>query len=89
MLGDYTVSTVFLCYDHAFDGGEPVLFETMILYRDGGFLDDFMVRYRTWEDAIAGHKKVVDILIEERLEVKPETYKIYLMQENSVRIIRT
>ena len=50
--GDVTVSTVFLGIDHSFDGGEPLLFETMIF---GGNQDGYLERYPTWEDAEKGH----------------------------------
>lgn len=36
------VSTVFLALDHAYGGGPPVLFETLVL---GGSLDQSMDRY--------------------------------------------
>ena len=51
------VSTVFLGIDHNFgDKGPPILFETMIF---GGSLDEEMDRYSTWEEAEAGHKRMV------------------------------
>lgn len=50
------VSTVFLGIDHAFGGGEPVLFETMVF---GGKHDEYQERYKTWEEAEAGHKRIV------------------------------
>ena len=46
------VSTVFLGLDHAFDGGTPLLFETMIF---GGEHDEYQERYATWDEAEAGH----------------------------------
>ena len=51
------VSTVFLGLDHAFDGGPPVLFETLVF---GGPLDGEMERYHTWGEAEAGHKVMVE-----------------------------
>lgn len=48
------VSTVFLSIDHAYDGGLPVLFETMIF---GGEHDEYQERYHTWEEAEYGHKR--------------------------------
>jgi len=56
-----TVSTVFLALDHAFDGGEPILFETMIF---GGEHDDFQERYHTWEEAEEGHKRAIAMVEE-------------------------
>lgn len=52
------VSTVFLGIDHNFGDGEPVLFETLV--SGEGKIDGWMWRYRTIEEAKAGHQKVVD-----------------------------
>ena len=55
----YYVSTVFLGLDHNFGSGKPLLFETMVFKgKDMGDLD--MERYSTWEEAEAGHKKMVE-----------------------------
>jgi len=59
MIGDISVSTVFLGVDHNFHSdGPPILFETMVFgeYEDGNDMD----RYSTWEEAEAGHKMMVD-----------------------------
>lgn len=51
------VSTVFLMVDHNyFDNGPPILFETMIF---GGLHDEYQVRYRTKDEALQGHRKVL------------------------------
>ena len=50
------VSTVFLVLNHAHDDGPPVLFETMMF---GGSLDEEQIRYRTWDEAVAGHRRAV------------------------------
>lgn len=52
-----SVSTVFLGLDHNYGPPEdgPILFETMVF---GGCLHDTQHRYRTWEEAVAGHKKM-------------------------------
>jgi len=52
------VSTVFLGLDHSFGEGPPLLFETMIF---GGPEDGYQDRYSTWDEAIEGHKKAVEI----------------------------
>lgn len=44
-------STVFLRLDHAYDGGTPILYETMVFGAD----EEFQCRYRTREDALDGH----------------------------------
>ena len=56
------ISTVFLHLDHNWNpDGEPVLFETMIF---GGEYDEEMWRYCTWEEAKAGHDRIVNCLKE-------------------------
>jgi len=65
-VGVYRVSTVFLGLDHNFgfahEGKDrtPVLFETMI-FGHGHKLDEEMWRYRTWEEAQAGHLAAVQL----------------------------
>ena len=55
--GRVVVSTVFLSLDHSFGDGPPVLFETMTF---GGQQDGNQCRYRTWDEAVAGHATVVE-----------------------------
>jgi len=53
------VSTVFLGLDHNFgfeEGERPILFETMVF---GGLLDGEQERYATWDEALAGHQRLV------------------------------
>jgi hypothetical protein len=59
------VSTVFLGVDHA-EEGEPVLFETMIL---GGSLDMSTWRYHTYEQSVAGHDEVVNLISQHCLQL--------------------
>jgi hypothetical protein len=54
--GGCEVSTVFLGLNHAFAGGPPVLWETMIF---GGPLDGAQQRYRSRLDALLGHAATV------------------------------
>lgn len=58
-IGDVLVSTVFLCLNHAYGDGPPILFETMIF---GGEHDQYQDRYSTWEEAERGHKKAIAIV---------------------------
>jgi hypothetical protein len=52
------VSTVFLGLDHNYSRkGPPLLFETMVF---GGELDQEMLRYPTWQTALAGHREMVE-----------------------------
>lgn len=60
-VGDVWVSTVFLGRDHNCVGeGAAVLFETMCFSREVSEVDEFQLRYATWEEAEAGHRFVVD-----------------------------
>jgi hypothetical protein len=65
---DVRVSTVFLGLDHGW-GGVPLLFETMVFrgtttalgrevpaQSDG---EDEFARYSTWDEAVAGHQRMV------------------------------
>jgi len=55
------VSTVFLGLDHGFGGTlGPIFFETMVFCNIKGLkLGDQMDRYGTWDEAVAGHNKIV------------------------------
>lgn len=53
------VSTVFLGLDHQWGDGPPLLFETMVF---GGEHDQWQDRYSTWDQAQAGHDRVVAAL---------------------------
>lgn len=61
-VGRFLISTVFLGLDHNFGEGPPVLFETMIfeLETEGPLADLFMARYCDWDEAKAGHDRVVE-----------------------------
>lgn len=57
-VGEYWVSTVWLPIDHAWFGGSPLRFESMVFKgTDMGELD--MARYSTEEQALAGHAELV------------------------------
>ena len=59
-IGNVTISTVFLGLDHNYDGGQPILFETMVFGGEyGGHID----RYHTWEEAEKGHHKVCAMVL--------------------------
>lgn len=63
MVGDYRVSTVFLGYDAGPVMGlkgrmEPRWFETMV-FGGGGLDDEYQQRYKTYEEALAGHTELV------------------------------
>lgn len=61
MVGNVRVSTVWLGLDHAWMGGPPLIFETMIF---GGSLDGEQERYSSEADARDGHKHWCDAVRE-------------------------
>lgn len=58
-----TVSTVFLGIDHAMGRPGPITFETMT-FSSIDDLDGSQWRYRTWDEAVANHQKVVEGICE-------------------------
>jgi hypothetical protein len=58
-IGDVFISTVFLGLNHAWNSDIPVLWETMIF---GGEHDQYQNRYTSYEDALEGHKKALDLI---------------------------
>jgi hypothetical protein len=59
-IGDVYVSTIFVGIDYRIaDKGPPILFETMIF---GGVNDRHIERYCTWDEAEAGHNRIVELL---------------------------
>lgn len=60
-IGDTHVSTVFLGIDHGFGlSSKPLLFETMVF---GGKHDELQWRYAEWDEAVAGHKGAVALVV--------------------------
>ena len=53
------VSTVWLGLDHAYDGGPPLIFETMVFSSESEFAELDMLRYQSEAEAIAGHAAMV------------------------------
>jgi hypothetical protein len=59
-VGPHRISTVFLWLDYGFGFGPPMLFETMVFtFSRGGDMD----RYSTWDEAEAGHARMVAPLL--------------------------
>jgi hypothetical protein len=56
VIGEATISTVFLGLDHGLLQSRPLLFETMVFE---GELDSMMDRYGTWNEALEGHAAIV------------------------------
>ena len=65
VIGDSSISTVFIGINIAFDRGIPLLFETMIF---GGFYDHYQRRYVTRTGALEGHAEAVDLVKEHALD---------------------
>jgi len=66
-----SVSTVFLALDHCFNGGPPVLYETMI-FCPGLRCDEEQRRYSSLSDARDGHQDMVQMAEEEAAETRRE-----------------
>lgn len=62
------VSTVFLGLNHSYDDGPPTIFETLVF---DGPMADFMDRYSTEAQAIAGHEFTVQALMFYQPEKRP------------------
>ena len=67
------VSTVFLELNHW-----DFYYETMIF--SDGLSCDFQERYKTKEEAIKGHKKIIEKLKKKLFEVNAESYKLDLFE---------
>lgn len=63
VVGDITVSTVWLGLDHDYLTGTPIIFETMTF---GDPWNNEMCRYSTEEQAMRGHLEVLDRLRADR-----------------------
>ena len=75
IIGDVKISTVWLGLNHNWDGGDPLIFETMIF---GGEHDEYQERYSTEQQAKLGHQYAVDL-------VKDRKPKRELKRESSLR----
>jgi hypothetical protein len=62
---DIFVSTVFLGLDHSWDNQGLILWETMIF---GGINDQYQERYSSYEDALEGHQRAIDLIKKENGE---------------------
>ena len=58
------VSTVWLGVDHNHFGGHPLLFETMVFESEDVWVDIYCERYSTWDEAIAGHEKAIQWVLD-------------------------
>lgn len=59
-----TVSTVWLGIDHAFGGGPPLIFETMVFADpELSMMEEYCNRYSTEQEAIDGHANTVQMVL--------------------------
>lgn len=62
-VGKFRVSTVWIGLDHGFNGGNPLIFETMVFsqkkFKANQDNDFDQERYSTLEEAKKGHKEMV------------------------------
>jgi hypothetical protein len=74
--GEVLVSTVFLGIDHNWRPGHklPTLFETMVFTADHEDIGTW--RYETWDEAEAGHAKVVAMMRERITQAEDATKKV-------------
>lgn len=54
------ISTVWLCFDHQYAEGPPLIFETMVFPNKDVYGELDMDRYSTEEEAKTGHIKMVE-----------------------------
>ena len=59
---DVFVSTVFLGLDHSWNNKGLILWETMIF---GGINDQYQERYNSYEDALEGHQRAINLIKQE------------------------
>jgi len=78
-IGGVFVSTVFLGLDHNFGHGPPLLFETMIF---DGFHDNYQERYSTYDEAIEGHARAMDVARQQSQDPELEKYLKAKAHEN-------
>jgi hypothetical protein len=69
-IGDVRISTVFLGLDHGWNGGPPILFETMIF---GGDHDGYQERYATRTEALEGHARAVVLVKQTDWPISPDS----------------
>lgn len=58
---EWKISTVFLAIDHSFNGGAPLLWETMVFGPEPW--GDWQDRYTSKADAEAGHKRIYELIL--------------------------
>ena len=80
-VGDLLVSTVWLGLNHAFGGGKPMIFETLVLHEDNH--EDDGTRYSTEAEALEGHKHYVKKTLSRQSELDRFNYEIHKKEEEN------
>lgn len=68
MINGFHVSTVCLGINHAWFGGPPLLFETMIFDNKDDRSNIYQYRYSTWDEAVEGHKHAIQWVLDGCIE---------------------
>jgi hypothetical protein len=93
-VGGLLVLTIFLGFDHGFvpfDGSRPILFETMVFAQTDDPKDranwhaEDMYRYRTIEEAEAGHAAIVESLRRHEQDAIESTQALLALVRQEVR----
>lgn len=60
VINGHHISTVWLGLDYNYGGDVPVIYETMVFFKDSG--EDYQCRYSFFKDALRGHENIICIL---------------------------
>lgn len=80
-IDDKFVSTVFLGLDHSWNNKELILWETMIF---GGEHDQYQERYSSYEDALEGHQKAINLIKQKSNESLSKQFEDIINNTNDV-----
>lgn len=76
----YFISTVDLGINHAFGNTAPLYYETMI-FIDGEWLELYLKRYATEEEALKGHKEIMKALRGEKFTLDEDGFTFNEIEE--------
>ena len=76
-LEHFSVSTVFLGLDHNFhDHGPPLIFETMV-FANGGWMGEWMMRSSTYHEAMTAHELAMLYVSETTFETQDDVDALF------------
>ena len=67
-IDELRVSTVFLGVNNQFNEGQPFLFESLVFKGEQLDWEYDGARYRTWEEAKAGHDAIVELIKAQKID---------------------